>query len=144
MSITPDSLPQLRFEILEAARILRMSRGTLYARIRVGAIAAQKDGRRRYITAIELNRYIASLTPLLPLRQVETRSTEEEFEQRQREARLLRWALNDKTARKYAGSSDALARLTPLSLRFQGNEEFLSRLRHVLVNTPPETGGGMA
>ena len=29
-------LPQLRFEIIEAARILRMSRATLYERIRAG------------------------------------------------------------------------------------------------------------
>jgi excisionase family DNA binding protein len=51
-------LPQLRFEIIEAARILRMSRATLYERIRAGEIKAQKDGRRRYITAIELQRYV--------------------------------------------------------------------------------------
>jgi excisionase family DNA binding protein len=60
MSLSPESLPQLRFEIIEAARILRMSRATLYDRIRDGDIHAQKDGRRRYITAAELNRYIAS------------------------------------------------------------------------------------
>ena len=35
-------LPQLRFEIIEAARILRMSRATLYERIRAGEIKAQK------------------------------------------------------------------------------------------------------
>ena len=51
-------LPQLRFEIIEAARILRMSRATLYERIRAGKIKAQKDGRRRYITASELQRYV--------------------------------------------------------------------------------------
>jgi excisionase family DNA binding protein len=51
-------LPQLRFEIIEAARILRMSRATLYERIRAGEIKAQKDGRRRYITASELQRYV--------------------------------------------------------------------------------------
>jgi excisionase family DNA binding protein len=51
-------LPQLRFEIIEAARILRMSRATLYERIRAGEIKAQKDGRRRYITALELQRYV--------------------------------------------------------------------------------------
>jgi excisionase family DNA binding protein len=51
-------LPQLRFEIIEAARILRMSRATLYERIRAGEIKAQKDGRRRYITAPELQRYV--------------------------------------------------------------------------------------
>ena len=33
------------------ARILRMGRATLYERIRAGEIKAQKDGRRRYITA---------------------------------------------------------------------------------------------
>jgi excisionase family DNA binding protein len=51
-------LPQLRFEIIEAARILRMSRATLYERIKAGEIKAQKDGRRRYITAVELQRYV--------------------------------------------------------------------------------------
>lgn len=51
-------LPQLRFESIEAARILRMSRATLYERIRAGEIKAQKDGRRRYITAVELQRYV--------------------------------------------------------------------------------------
>jgi excisionase family DNA binding protein len=51
-------LPQLRFEIIEAARILRMSRATLYERIRAGEIKAQKDGRRRYITVSELQRYV--------------------------------------------------------------------------------------
>jgi excisionase family DNA binding protein len=55
-----ESLPQLRFEITEAARILRLSRATLYERIRLGELKAQKDGRRRYITAIELQRYIQS------------------------------------------------------------------------------------
>jgi excisionase family DNA binding protein len=53
-------LPQLRFEIIEAARILRMSRATLYERIRAGEIKAQKDGRRRYVTAVELQRYVAA------------------------------------------------------------------------------------
>jgi excisionase family DNA binding protein len=51
-------LPQLRFEIIESARILRISRATLYERIRAGEIKAQKDGRRRYITAVELQRYV--------------------------------------------------------------------------------------
>jgi excisionase family DNA binding protein len=39
---------------------LRMSRASLYERIRDGEIKAQKDGRRRYITTAELQRYIAS------------------------------------------------------------------------------------
>jgi excisionase family DNA binding protein len=60
MTLPSEPLPQLRFEIIEAARILRMSRATLYQRIRAGLIKAQRDGRRRYITADELQRYITS------------------------------------------------------------------------------------
>ena len=60
MSHPAELLPQLRFAISEAARILRLSRATLYERIRDGEIQVQKDGRRRYITTAELHRYIAS------------------------------------------------------------------------------------
>lgn len=60
MSAEPESLPQLRFEISEVVRILRLSRATLYERIRGGEIKAQKDGRRRYITATELHRYVTA------------------------------------------------------------------------------------
>jgi len=59
MSQQNDSLPQLRFDIPEATRILRLSRATLYERIRAGQIKTQKDGRRSYITAEELQRYVA-------------------------------------------------------------------------------------
>jgi excisionase family DNA binding protein len=58
MAIIPESLPHLRFEITEAARILCISRATLYERIRSGVIATQKDGRRTFITVIELHRYV--------------------------------------------------------------------------------------
>jgi excisionase family DNA binding protein len=58
MSTTVEPLPHLRFEIPEAARILRISRATLYERIREGLITIQKDGRRRFITAAELQRYV--------------------------------------------------------------------------------------
>jgi excisionase family DNA binding protein len=58
MAINTESLPHLRFEITEAARILRISRATLYERIRRGVIATQKDGRRTFITVIELHRYV--------------------------------------------------------------------------------------
>jgi excisionase family DNA binding protein len=54
------SLPLLRFEIGEAARILRMSRSLLYNRIREGSIHAQKDGGRAYITRAEVERYVKS------------------------------------------------------------------------------------
>ena len=58
MSQQTDSLPQLRFDIPEAAHILRLSRATLYERIRTGQIATQKDGRRSYVTGEELQRYV--------------------------------------------------------------------------------------
>jgi len=47
--------------ITEAARILRISRATLYDRIRDGLIATQKDGRRTFITAAELHRYVSPI-----------------------------------------------------------------------------------
>lgn len=54
------SLPSLRFEISEAAQILRMSRAQLYNRIHEGSLRAQKDGARTYITRGELERYVES------------------------------------------------------------------------------------
>ena len=60
MSLSAESLPQIRFDITEASRILRMSRATLYERVRLGEIKTQKDGRRSYITAEELRRYVTS------------------------------------------------------------------------------------
>lgn len=59
MTVIDEPLPQLRFEIPEAARILRISRATLYGRIRDGLIGTQKDGRRTFITAIALQRYVS-------------------------------------------------------------------------------------
>jgi hypothetical protein len=50
----------LRFEIIKAARILRMSRATPYQRMRVGHLAIHKDGRRSYITVTELQRYVGA------------------------------------------------------------------------------------
>ena len=51
-------LPALRFDIVEAAQILRMSRAQLYNRICEGSIRPQKDGARTYITRAELERYV--------------------------------------------------------------------------------------
>lgn len=51
-------ISHLRFEIPEAARIRRISRTTLYERIREGLITTQKDGRGTFITAAELQRYV--------------------------------------------------------------------------------------
>jgi excisionase family DNA binding protein len=55
-----EALPALRFDIIESATILRISRALLYRRIAAGAIKAQRDGARRYISAAELQRYVAS------------------------------------------------------------------------------------
>ncbi len=52
------SLTPLRLEVPEAAEALRISRATLYKRIQSGAIAAQKDGKRTFVTAAELARYV--------------------------------------------------------------------------------------
>lgn len=57
-----DEPRPLRLEINEAARMLRLSRTTLYERIRAGELRTQLDGRRRFITTAELERYIASKT----------------------------------------------------------------------------------
>ena len=43
-----DLLPQLRFEISEVAKILRISRAMLYQRILDGRISVNKDGRRTF------------------------------------------------------------------------------------------------
>lgn len=56
--VPQDLLPALRFEVSEAARILRMSRAQLYNRINDGALTPQKDGARTYITRVELERYV--------------------------------------------------------------------------------------
>jgi len=60
MSLPADNLPQIRFDLAEASRILRMSLGTLYARIRTPELRTHKDGRRSYVTATELERYVRS------------------------------------------------------------------------------------
>jgi len=52
------ALPSLRFEVSEAAQILRISRAQLYNRIHDGSLKPQKDGARTYITRAELERYV--------------------------------------------------------------------------------------
>lgn len=46
--------------MMEAARILQISRATLYERIKAGEIRTQKDCRRSYVTATELQRYVTA------------------------------------------------------------------------------------
>jgi excisionase family DNA binding protein len=58
VEIEAPTLPSLRFEVTEAAQILRMSRAQLYNRIHDGSLKPQKDGARTYITRAELERYV--------------------------------------------------------------------------------------
>lgn len=53
-------VPALRFGVVEAARMLRMSRAQLYNRIQDGALKPQKDGSRTYFTRSELERYVSA------------------------------------------------------------------------------------
>jgi excisionase family DNA binding protein len=64
--VAANSLPALRFEVPEAAQILRMSRAQLYNRIHEGSIKPQKDGTRTYITRGELERYVESCSASSP------------------------------------------------------------------------------
>ena len=57
----PDLAP-LRYSIAEAVSLLGLSRSTLYARVADGRIAIHKDGRRTFILAIELDRYLMHQT----------------------------------------------------------------------------------
>ena len=57
-------LKPLRVPIEEAARLLGISRPTMFRRIQRGEITAVKDGRRTLVTAAELERYAA--LPSLP------------------------------------------------------------------------------
>jgi hypothetical protein len=55
-----NPLPQLRYPLTDVAKILHLSRATLYERIKVGRLVIQKDGRRSFVTTDEIRRYIAS------------------------------------------------------------------------------------
>ncbi len=48
----------MRFNVSEAAGILRISRAHLYLRIQQGAISVHKDGSRTFISRHELERYV--------------------------------------------------------------------------------------
>ena len=58
--VSPAPVPSLRFNVVEAAQILRMSRAKLYIRVQEGSIKPQKDGSRTYFTLTELERYVHS------------------------------------------------------------------------------------
>lgn len=58
------TLKPLRVPVEEAARLLGISRPTMFRRIQRGEIAAIRDGRRTLILTAELERYAA--VPSLP------------------------------------------------------------------------------
>jgi excisionase family DNA binding protein len=61
VSTQPDPVllaPAVRFNVSEAAGILRISRAHLYVRIQQGAISVHKDGSRTFISRHELERYV--------------------------------------------------------------------------------------
>jgi excisionase family DNA binding protein len=60
--MSTETIQPLRLDVIEAAQALRISRAQLYKRIRSGDIAAQKDGKRTFVTATELHRYVESLS----------------------------------------------------------------------------------
>lgn len=53
-------LAPLRYSMREVQRLLGLSRSTLYARIADGKLAIQKDGRRTFVLASELDRYLGT------------------------------------------------------------------------------------
>ena len=59
-SVNEVTTPALRFGVVEAARMLRMSRAQLYNRVNDGALRPQKDGARTYFTRSELERYVSA------------------------------------------------------------------------------------
>lgn len=59
MSDQTATFTPLRATIDEAASVLRISRAFLYQRIAGGEIHVQKDGKRSYISRVELERYVA-------------------------------------------------------------------------------------
>ncbi len=89
------SLPQLRFEVAEAARILRISRAQLYNRIQEGLLRPQKDGARTYITRAELKRYVESCN--LPRSDGRLREHPTSAQRPQRSERVARARTRDET-----------------------------------------------
>lgn len=55
---TIETVQPLRVGILDAARVIGISRASLYKRILAGDIATQKDGKRTLVAVAELRRYV--------------------------------------------------------------------------------------
>jgi excisionase family DNA binding protein len=58
--MTHTPVAPLRYSLREVERLLGLSRSTLYARIADGKLTIQKDGRRTFVLASELDRYLGT------------------------------------------------------------------------------------
>lgn len=56
--LTIETIAPLRVGVLDAARVIGISRASLYKKILAGEIAVQKDGRRTLVAVEELRRYV--------------------------------------------------------------------------------------
>lgn len=59
-----------RYRIDEAFKLLGLARSEGYRRVKEGRLRSQKDGRRSYVTADEIDRYVrdgGAPPPLLPV-----------------------------------------------------------------------------
>jgi len=61
--MTHSPLAPLRYSLREVEKLLGLSRSTLYTRIAEGKLVIQKDGRRTFVCATELARYLERLNP---------------------------------------------------------------------------------
>jgi excisionase family DNA binding protein len=59
--MTQSLIAPLRYSLREAQTLLGLSRSTLYTRIAAGKLTVHKDGRRTFVLAAELDRYLATL-----------------------------------------------------------------------------------
>jgi excisionase family DNA binding protein len=57
------SIPPLRVGVLEAARIIGVSRARLYKHVQAGELRPCKDGKRTLFTMTELQRFVAATDP---------------------------------------------------------------------------------
>jgi excisionase family DNA binding protein len=59
--MTHSALAPLRYALSDVAKMLGLSRSTLYARIAAGKLIVQKDGGRTFVSSAELERYLTAL-----------------------------------------------------------------------------------
>jgi hypothetical protein len=58
-----------RYQVDEAFALIGLPRSSGYARVKQGVLRVQKDGRRSYVTAEEIDRYVRSDCQSVPSEQ---------------------------------------------------------------------------